>query len=95
MRGKGVKGVSQQFKYIHGYVTLKVSDLYEEMRGDPKECAERLMYVMDRVSHQGKAGVVIEYDVPVLDQWRERYCRPVPSRTRCTAVHGLVIFSID
>ena len=59
--------MDQQFKHIHGYVTLKVSDLYEKLKGDPKEYAERLMYVMDRVSHQGKVGVVIEYDLPVLD----------------------------
>ena len=59
--------MSQQFKPIHGYITLKVSDLYEKLRGDPKEYAERLRYIMDRVSCQGKVGVVIEYDLPVLD----------------------------
>ena len=58
--------MSQQFKRIHGYVTLKVSDLYEKLNGDPKEYAERLRYVMDRVSYQGKVGVVIEYDYPCL-----------------------------
>ena len=50
--------MSQQFKHIHGYVTLKVSDLYKELNGDPKEYTERLRYVMDRVSCQGRVGVV-------------------------------------
>lgn len=59
--------MSQQFKRIHGYVTLKVSDLYKELNGDPKEYTERLRYVMDRVSCQGRVGVVIEYDLLVLD----------------------------